>query len=172
MLQSDTMEFILERIHRAWQIQACVCSGDGAVLLTAANCNESNLQALPDAELIKGLYGKCQVNSLPIVSMEEDMVYYMAFLDQEQRMYLIGQIATEKLTFFQDHSYRRRHGITEQNYRIPYLPPARALTCLSLIYYMVTGQTVSEKELMQENKVLEGIPDIEYSYYQIKQDSA
>lgn len=59
----------------------------------------------------------------------------------------------------------------EQNYQIPYLPPARALTCLSMIYYMVMGQKVSERELMQENKTLEGIPDIEHSYYQIQQDS-
>lgn len=167
----EEMEFILERIHRAWQMQSCICSGDGLVLAAAANGGGSGPQILPEAGLIKALYEKCQKNSLPVVSMEEDMVYYMAFLDEERRMYLIGPIATEKLTFFQNHMYCRRHGIAEQNYQIPYLPPARALTCLSMIYYMVTGRMVSERELMQENKALEGIPDIEHSYYQIQQDS-
>lgn len=171
MLQRETMEFILERIHRAWQMQGCVCSDDGTIFAASANCREGGLQILPDAGLIKELYGKCQENRLPVVFMEEDMVYYMAFLDEERRMYLIGPIATEKLTFFQNHMYCRRHGIPEQNYQIPYLPPTRALTCLSMIYYMVTGQTVSERELMQENETLEGIPDIEHSYYQLQQDS-
>ncbi|MDE5933789.1 MAG: hypothetical protein K2H40_15085, partial [Lachnospiraceae bacterium] len=165
------MKFILERIHRAWQMQGCVCSGDGVILAMNANDEENNLHVSPDAGLIRELYEKCRAGSLPVVSMEEDMVYYMAFLDEEQRMYLIGPTATEKLTFFQNHMYCRRHGIAEQNYQIPYLPPARALTCLSMIYYMVTGQMVSEKELMQENRELEGIPDIEHSYYQIQQDS-
>ena len=171
MIQREIMEFILERIHRAWQIQGCVCSGDGAVLAMLINDDENVIQVPPDAGLIKELYEKCQACSLPVISMEEDMVYYMAFLDEERQMYLIGPIATEKLTFFQYHMYRRRHGIMEQNYRIPYLPPTRALSCLSMVYYMVTGRTVSEKELMQENKELEGIPDIEHSFYQLQQDS-
>lgn len=169
--KKEKMEFILERIHRAWQMQSCVCSDEGVILTAASNCGEGGVQILPDAGLIKELYAKCQENILPVVSMEEDMVYYMAFLDEERQMYLIGPIATEKLTFFQNHMYCRRHGITEKNYQIPYLPPARALTCLSMIYFMATGMTVSEKELMQENKALEGIPDIEHSYYQIQQDS-
>lgn len=67
---------------------------------------------------------------LLVVFMEEDMVYYMAYLDEEQRLYMIGPVVAEKLTFSQDHSYRRRHGITEQSYRIPYLPPPCALFCL------------------------------------------
>ncbi len=171
MLQRETVEFILERIHRAWQMQGYVCSADGDILISTANNDESDLRILPDAGLIKEIYGKCQVNSIPVVSMEEDMIYYMAFLDGDWQMYLIGPIATEKLTFFQNHMYCRRHGITEKNCQIPYLPPARALTCLSMVYYMVTGQIVSEKELMQENETLEGIPDVEHSYYQIQQDS-
>lgn len=171
MLQREAMEFILEQIHRAWQMQGYVCYADGRVLAMAVDHYESGFKAVPEETLIKELYEKCQMSNLPIVSMEEDMVYYMAFLDEERRMYLIGPIATEKLTFFQYHVYRRRHGIAEQNYRIPYLPPARALTCLSLIYYMVTGKMVSEKELMQENETLEGIPDIEHSFYKLQQDS-
>ena len=93
MLQRETMEFILERIHRAWQMQGCVCSDDGTIFAASANCREGGLQILPDAGLIKELYGKCQENRLPVVFMEEDMVYYMAFLDEERRIYVVGPIA-------------------------------------------------------------------------------
>lgn len=168
MIQQERMKFMLERIHRAWQIQGCVCNVDGVILAMTADDEE---KVLPDAGLIKELYEKCRAGSLPVVAMEEDMIYYMAFLDEEERMYLIGPIAAEKLTFSQYHTYRRRHGITEQNYRIPYLLPTRALACLSMVYYMVTGRMVSEKELMRENKELEKIPDREHSFYQLQQDS-
>lgn len=171
MIQQEAIKFILERIHRAWQIQGCVCSGDGVILAMTAYDDDNLPKAPPESGLIRELYERCQTCSLPVVFMEEDMVYYMAFLDEEQRMYVIGPVAAEKLTFSQDHSYRRRHGITEQTYRIPYLPPPRALSCLSMVYYMVTGRMVSEKELMQENKELEGIPDIEHNFYQLQQDS-
>ena len=69
MIQRKVMEFILERIHRAWQIQGCVCADSGAVLAMAANNSENVYQVSPDAALIKELYEKCQASSLPVVSM-------------------------------------------------------------------------------------------------------
>ena len=55
MIQQERMKFMLERIHRAWQIQGCVCNVDGVILAMTADDEE---KVLPDAGLIKELYEK------------------------------------------------------------------------------------------------------------------
>lgn len=171
MLQQESIEFVLERIHQAWQVGAYVCDTDGNFLILIAEQYSGGFQAAPDRELTELIREKCKESGFPILYMEEDMVYYMAFLDGEGYLYLMGPVAAESLSFSQNHDYRQRHRISEQKYRIPYLAPVRALTCLSLAYYMVTGRMVTERELMQENEAAQKIREHEHFIYQIQQDS-
>ena len=170
-MQREVIEFVLERIHRGWQIEAHACDKSENLLVTMADRYPEGFQAVPDKELIAGIREKCKLKEFPVIYMEEDMVYYMAFLGEDECLYLMGPVATEDLNFSQNHAYRLRHGITEQKYRIPYLPPVRALTGLSLAYYMITGKMVTEKELMQENEEVKKIQEHEHLIYQIRQDS-
>ncbi len=171
MLQQEVTEFVLERIHRGWQVEAHVCDCNGNLLVTKADQYPKGFQATPDKALMEKIREKCKAKDFPVIYMEEDMVYYLAFLDGEGYLYLMGPVATEDLSFSQNHAYRYRHQITEQKYRIPYLPPVRALTGLSLAYYMITGKMVTEKELMQENEEVKKIQEHEHLIYQIQQDT-
>lgn len=171
MFQKDVVEFALERIYRGWQIEAHACDKDGNLLVTMADRYPEGFQAVPDKDLTEEIRKKCMSKDFPVIYMEEDMVYFMAFLGADECLYLLGPVATEGLSFSQNHAYRQRHRIAEQKYRIPYLPPVRALTGLSLAYYMITGKMVTEKELMQENEEVKKIQEYEHLIYQIQQDS-
>ena len=111
-MQRDVIEFVLERIHRGWQIEAHACDKSGNLLVTMADRYPEGFQAVPDKELIAGIREKCKLKEFPVIYMEEDMVYYMAFLGEDECLYLMGPVATEDLNFSQNHAYRLRHGIT------------------------------------------------------------
>lgn len=110
MIQQEAIKFILERIHRAWQIQGCVCSGDGVILAMTAYDDDNLPKAPPESGLIRELYERCQNCSLPVVFMEEDMVYYMAFLDLLTLAFRAQENRKENVifTYEEDHKLARR----------------------------------------------------------------
>lgn len=171
MLDQENRTFVMERVHLEWQINVYYCDNNFEIIDSAIDVYESGYGPAPEKRLIEGLYGKCKNAGLPVIYMEEDMVYYMAFTDEEQKLYAMGPVATENLSFAQHHAFRHRHGILEQKYRIPYMAPAKVLSCLSIVYYMFTGGRVTEQTLIQENEAAKKIQEAELAIYQLRQDS-
>lgn len=170
MKNREAYKFILERIHKGWQVNAYVYRKDAVLLESSADSYEGRPAPPPEKELVADIWQECSVKGRPVVYMEENMIYYTAFLDEEENLFLHGPAAAEGLSFAQLHAYRQKHRISLRDYHIPCIAPIRALNYLSMALFAVTGQMVTEEELL-ENESCGGIGEEDIVIYEFHRDS-
>ena len=170
MKNREIYKFLLERIHKGWQVNAYVYQKDDVLVEASTDCYEGRPAPPPEKELVSYIRESCTAKGRPVVYMEENMIYYTAFLDEEGNLFLCGPAATEGLSFAQLHAYRQKHRISLRDYRIPCIAPVRAFNYLSIALFVVTGQMVTEEELL-ENESSGGIREEDIVIYEFRRDS-
>ena len=166
----NDIKFILDRIHRGWNINCYQYDTAGQPLYYVGYEYHGKALMEPDLEVRSALLDKCHAQKAPAVLTGEQMIYYMAFQDETDHLYVFGPASTEVLSFSQLHSYRYRHHIAEKEYRIPCVSVSKALTCLAVAYYMVTGRTMEETDILRKNQQLEQPDEREIFEYQLDQN--
>lgn len=150
---SQSTQFILERIYKGWNIDAYKYSKDNQLRSFSGHIDKKDKIVEPGVERLELFRASCRQKQYPVIFMEEHMVYFLAFLDEEDAIYVFGPASVEMLSFGEILSYRRRCGIAKQNYQIPVISPLVALSLLSIAYFMITGNQVSEEQLLEQNDV-------------------
>lgn len=148
------IKFILDRIYRGWSMNSYQYNKENQLQYYAGNSYHEKDRIEPGQQLRISLKESFHKGQAPIIHTEEDMVYHMAFLDEEENMYIFGPASPEPLTFSQLHSYRHRHHISIRDFGISCLSIPAALTCLSAAYYMVTGIQMDEQVILRQNQQL------------------
>ena len=115
---------------------------------------------------------KTAQKEIPVIHMDEDGIYYLAFADKEENLYLFGPASVEKLSFAQQIAYRKRHHVKNQNYMVPRVSLACSLNGVALVYYMLTGVQVTEQEIMQASELQQTQePASDIAKYQIRNEA-
>lgn len=168
---SQSIQFILERIYKGWNIDAYQYSKDNQLCIFSGNGDKKAKPVEPGVERLEFFRISCRQKQYPVIFMEEHMVYFLAFLDEEDSVYVFGPASVETLSFGEILSYRRRCGIAQQNYQIPVISPLAALSLLSMAYFMITGNQVSEEQLLEQNHVFSKFSQKDMLVYEYSRDS-
>jgi len=165
----EQIRFVLERFFYGWKMNALVFDKEDKILdfcmgtiekLSGDNqsdCEQvqNEIFSVQDSkrELFTTMKEKCKYIDIPVIHMEEDGIYYISFVDNEERFFIFGPVAAEELSFAQQVAYRKRHHVPNQKYQIPKVSFAKALNGVALVYYMLTGQEVTEQEIMKQSQI-------------------
>ena len=142
-------DFLLDCIYKNWQLEVRLYSKEGVLCYYAGKgAQEAEVSG---SWLAEALREKCRKRKYPLIYMEEDMVYFMAFLWEEE-LYLFGPACAEPLSFSQLYQYRRRHEVSIRETFIPWIEPVKILPVLSMVFFLITGKKVGEDELLRANK--------------------
>ena len=157
----EQIRFVLERFYYGWKMNVLVFDREDHFLDCCMGTIEKidgddgeireKIEGFEQNEIYLLLKQRAEKAGKPVLHMEEDGVYYMAFLDGEKRFFLFGPIAAEELTFSQQIQFRRNHGIDSRKYMVPRVALSAALNGVSLFYYIMTGKQVTEKEILKES---------------------
>lgn len=159
----EQIRFVLDRFFYGWKMNALVfdkcdklmefCMG------TIEKVGYEYKEFLQDtfftngAEFFTILKEKSESVDMPVIQMEEDGIYYLAFRDKEEWLYIFGPASMDDLSFAQQIAYRKRHHVPNQKYQVPTVSFVKSLNGVALVYYMLTGRQVTEKEIMKCSEV-------------------
>lgn len=165
----EQIRFVLERFFYGWKMNALVFDKEdrivdfciGTVDMQGGDSAETRKKIqeklIEESEyairLYRSIKSECMERKIPIVKMEEDGIYYVAFADAKGHLYLFGPVSAEKLSFAQQIAYRKRHNVPSQKYLVPKVSLAKALNGVSLVYYMLTGNQVTEQEILERSGI-------------------
>lgn len=161
----EQLRYILERFFYGWKMNVLVFDQDDRLLdfcmgtkeIVRGDCKEIYEEVFLDGSNRQDFFWeikqKCKKIDIPIIHMEEDGIYYLGFQDQEERLFVFGPAAAESLSFVQQMSFRKRHQINRQDYQISKISFSKSLNGVALLYYMITGKQVTEKEIMKQSRV-------------------
>lgn len=162
-MKAEERRFVLERAYDSWKMNTYVF--DEADNLRDVYNREnpawkdgdrpSNKDDMPleRIDFLKTVRNKCSQKNCPRLISESDGIYYTAFLDQRDWMYVFGPLSVESVSFARLVDYRKRHQIPNSKFKIPVLSLAKGINAIVLIYYMVTGNCVTEEEIFVANNL-------------------
>lgn len=159
-MRREERNFILERFYNSWKINTYVFDDTDCLVdcfqrensawkkgsRPAGKCD----MPVERANTFEVMKRECQAVKHPLVFSEQDGIYFLAFLDAEEMFYVFGPAAADMISFTQLVSYRKRHSIPSQRFQIPCVTLGRALNGLAIVYYAVTGQMISEEEILEK----------------------
>ncbi len=180
-ISSKERQFILEKFYNGWKVNICVWNPADEKEIQfeqeyffGKNLGKSG-EEYTEGDGVKTLRKRCEKEQRPMILAEQDSIYFFTFCDEEGFLYLFGPVTAESISFSQLISYRKRYGIQNQKFRIPVVPIGKILNGLSMVYYMVTGCMVTEKEIMKDNDELSEkslqIEKDEFMIYEIQEST-
>ena len=178
----EQIRFVLDRFFYGWKMNALVFDKNNQILdfcigdkekFSGDYKDEYGDLFLANADSVKifsVLKEKSEQAKIPIVHVEEDDVYYLAFKDKDENLYVFGPASADDLSFAQQITYRKKHHVSGQKYMVPKVALAKALNGLVMVYYMITGIQVTETEIMQKSQIYvdEDMKASEMAIYEIK----
>lgn len=138
------INFILERFFNEWKMDVNVFDQDDHVIV----CYRTSIN-----QPLSTMRGTCKNAGMPVIQMEKDGIYYIAFCDKEDRLFLFGPASTEDLSFAQQVSFRKRHYVSNQKYQVPKVSFSKSLNGVALVYYMLTGCQITEEAILKSSEI-------------------
>lgn len=166
-MTQNLLEFIIERMYFVNEIPVHVFSADQKLILKVGSNEHLKDERVYDQYLMDSFFVYCKKQENPVVVTDDNIFYYGAFYDLKERFYIYGPIAIEKPDGVQLHHFRERHHIENSSYAIRTIDLMSLVTVLSIMYSLVTGRTLTEKEILGKNYSLETqkVSDEEVSRY-------
>ena len=163
----EEIRFVLERFFYGWKMNAFVFDKENNILdffmgskeKVTCECQELEMDIFSVGEntLFTQIRQKAANAGIPVIHMDEDGIYYLAFEDKQEHLFLFGPASVEELSFAQQVFYRKRHGVYNQKYLVPKVSFARSLNGVALVYYTVTGKQTTEKAILEVSELDTGI---------------
>ena len=174
----EQIRFVIDRFFYGWKMNILIFDKENHFLDccmgTIEKLNGDNqelrekLIGFEENEIFIRVRGKAKEAGIPIVNMEEDGVYYLGFIDKEERFFLFGPISMGELSFSQQVQFRKRHRITNQKFQIQKVALAKALNGVSLLYYILTRKQVTENEIMKVSEIETNVDSSDMMIYEIQ----
>lgn len=150
--------FVLEHIYNDRKVNVSVFDATDSLIETFNRGNQetSGNNEVSDSRRasLKDMRKQCLGENSPKLFSDSDGIYYVAFVDREEYLYLFGPMSVEAVSFSELMDYRKRHQITNPKFKIPVLGFAEIINMSSLVYYMITGNCVSEQDIFEANRFL------------------
>lgn len=181
-ISSKERRFILEKFYNTWKVNICAWDSKDRREIQLENENPfgknagKNSTEPTEHPFVKKLRKRCEKKQRPVILIEQESIYFFAFCDEEGFLYLFGPATAESISFSQLISYRKKYGIQNQKFRIPVVPVGKMLNGISMVYYMVTGRMVTEKEILKDQEQLSEkslqVEKDEFMIYEIQESTA
>ena len=158
-MRPEERRFILEKFYNGWKINTTVWNPKNEILCVIDRENpeqknrksEDNPKGEAAAVFLDKVKQECREKQRPVMFVEQDAIYFLAFYDQAGCFYLFGPAAASNLAFSQLVTYRKYHQIQNRKFQIPVVPIGKMLNGISMVYYMITGNMVTEEEMLEGN---------------------
>ena len=138
--------YLLEKMYGGWQLPGFCLAGDGTVLCGCAGSGQQ-----PDPDMALQIRERCEGRQYPVLCFESGRIFYMGFTDDEGVTYLLGPVCEGTPDEKDVLAFKHRHaGYTGE---IPSIYIERAVSCLLVLYAAVTGNIISESEVMKASDV-------------------
>lgn len=103
-------------------------------------------KAAPQNEILAGFRTELRTCGVPALHFIEDTLYYMGFLDSQERMFLFGPISCVFLSEEQERNIRMRR-LGKAELTIPCIHPDRAASLLTAFYAFASGRFIRDDEV-------------------------
>lgn len=162
-MEREQIRYVLDRFFYGWKMNVLMFNQADCLVETwlegdagsPEKCVSIDKEAMPEylAQLYTEMAEKSKKADYPMIHMEQDGIYYMAFRDEGQNLFVFGPASAESLSFAQQISYRKRHHISNPKFIVQKVAFAKALNGLAMVYYMMTGRQMTEDAIMKRNHV-------------------
>lgn len=165
----DSIEYALKRIHNAWKINSYSYDGNDKLLFKATDPYEKQFEAELEADILISLRNLYRQRKVPVMYMEKHEIYYLGFEDEKGRLYAFGPVSSGNLTASQLSAYRQDHKILLKSYRMPQLALSKAVNCLAIACFMITGMQLNEEDILRPNNSMSVYLEADMVAYQLYQ---
>ena len=160
----DQKQFVLERFYYEWKMDIVVFDNEnkikdffigaqnGISCLERKRVDEATLQIVND-QCFDEIRLRSFEAQIPLIYMVNEGIYYITFVDEEDNFYMFGPASVNKLSFMEQIVYRKQHNIKNQNYEVPKVSLNKSLNGIILIYYVITGKQVGERDIINVSKL-------------------
>lgn len=145
--------FSIKRLSINKKLAFHVYDREGQLLYVCGVRENEEDPFLEDQSLYQTLALEQGKSKTPLIRMEDGWVFYFAFTDKEENLYIAGP--SSNITVERSHSYhyRKVHGLSQRQLSIPKLSALEVANTLSLALLLVNGECIDEAELLKMNKV-------------------
>lgn len=145
--------FSIKRLSINKKLAFHVYDKEGQLLYVCGVRENEEDPFLEDQSLYQTLALEQGKSKTPLIRMEDGWVFYFAFTDKEENLYIAGP--SSNITVDRSHSYhyRKVHGLSQRQLSIPKLSALEVANTLSMALLLVNGECIDEAELLKMNKV-------------------
>ena len=124
-----------------------------------------------DAALLEELIEAAKKQTSPFIYLEDDIVYYGIFRDEEERYFLFGPLARMTMKLSRMEAYRHSHRITSK-FHIQKAGLGNTSKVLALAFYQQTGNKINHQDLplvSRNDEITKWTPESDVESYQLTQ---
>ncbi|MCM1122433.1 MAG: AraC family transcriptional regulator [Eubacterium sp.] len=137
-------EFLLEKAYLGWHIPTFVVNERNEILYqkweSAIPINQDALDRVRD---------KWRKKKIPAIWHETMNIIHMGFEDDDGNFYLFGPVSYGNISRAQMRDYQFCHR-WKTDVPLCHISPGQAVSCLSIMYVLLTGKQISEKTFLED----------------------
>lgn len=142
--------FMLEKIYDVFLIPIYVVKeGEESISFPPKEFYRSAFEQ--DKELLTAITDVAKKNNRPFLYLENDNIYYGAFMDTEGYCYIFGPMARKTMSGGEVDAYRHAHRM-QLRFLIEKCGLGMASKMLALAFYHYTGERIAHQDIMMESR--------------------
>jgi len=143
----EKMFYVLERIFRMTHIPIHYFDKSGEITLLVLGFEQGADPFVSDPELRKRILGKSDRGGVPTLDFEDDMLCGMC-QDTIGSYVVLGPVCRNKPDNDRLRAYANRHGLLSKNLHIHCRTLDEVCAALGMVYYEITGEYITEEEII------------------------
>ena len=151
----EEKKFWLKRLYLNKEVPFHVYGGDGSLIHTEGIGEEETDPFASDPAIYDAILEKLREKRHPLIFTEERSILYIAFVDEEENLYIGGPVchtsAEEQKSVM--YHYRRRHSLPGKFRYMPRLDPPGMANLLAMALAVFCGNYVDELAILTENGI-------------------
>lgn len=145
----ENILFILDKINGISNIPITFFPfGNYSAFQTFSRNHRDSLPYSCDPSLSEEKLRPTTYGGMPLLTYENDIIIYAAMQDTKGNGIILGPACTYSPTEDLHQYYRKTHHIKDKKYKIPSTDFSILGSCLSLIYFMLHGEQITERDLI------------------------
>ncbi len=152
---SEEKQFNLKRLYLNKQVPFHVYDSQGQLIYREGIGDSIPDPFLIDAGIRSEIQKRVEERRGPVIYVEENAFAYLAFLDENQNLYIAGPacVAQKEEMNLAMYDYRRRHGISAKYQTMPHRKLTELANLLSIALLCFHLEPVDEGTLFEENRI-------------------
>ena len=146
-------EYVLERLYKGYAIESYVFDEKHQLIWSRDAVAEEKKQFLQETE--KLFWQECRQKNKPYITTIAENIYVWGIWTYENRICLFGPVGGKTLQNAQIRSFCFHHKLKYEHLHIPRLSIDELFFLMCTTNYMLTGEQITEEEILKENSNIE-----------------